>query len=298
MCARVTAVRHLPVEKRPLAQQTGAHERPLCFVIGPIGVAGTPTRKLADWLLKGIVRPTLEQLDYRVKRADDDADPGSITAALINDIVDADLVVADLTGFNPNAFYELGIRHALQKPTIHMIAEDASLPFDNKDQRTIFVDVTDIDSIEGAKIRLREAALATQEAGYKTSNPVTQAIGLADLARSGDTASQIIAQLQGRLANLEATIRHAAPSIVGQGPLATMSLEEARTLLLMKDAESKISSSLLAQLRKSGAWDVNTVKWLLEPDASKAELSPISRLLEEQLANAGIKPSPAEQKDE
>jgi len=49
----------------------------LCFVIGPIGEVGGPTRKHADMLLNAIIKPTIKPLGYQVKRADDDPTPGA-----------------------------------------------------------------------------------------------------------------------------------------------------------------------------------------------------------------------------
>jgi len=202
-------------------------QRKSCFIIGPIGEDGTAVRRLADWLLHGIFRPVLEsdELGYVVKRADDDTAPGSITNAVIMDIIEADLVVADLTGFNPNAFYELGIRHAIHKPTIHVIAERVALPFDNKDQRTIFVDLGDISSVESARTRLKTAALAVNDKLYKVSNPVTHARALNALQDSADPRDQVIADLEQRLDRLEKD--RIAPGIVGQSELATMSISDA-----------------------------------------------------------------------
>lgn len=82
-----------------------------CFVIGPIGQKGSSTRRQADWLLKYVIIPVLKYppFSYEVFRADDKADPGSISAQVINAILECDLVIADLAGHNANAFYELGI---------------------------------------------------------------------------------------------------------------------------------------------------------------------------------------------
>lgn len=208
-----------------------------CFVVGPIGEAGSAVRQKADWLLKGIIRPVLEtdELGYKVKRADDDADPGSITNALINDVIHSDLVVADLTGFNPNAFYELGIRHAVQKPTIHIIAEAVRLPFDNTDQRTIFVDISDFESIESAKNQLKGAALAVTKDGYRVTNPVTKAGGVADLRMSHDPKDKILIDLVEKVSKLEKA--SSAPAIIGQGRLATLSDSETDRLFANKLAE-------------------------------------------------------------
>ena len=92
----------------------------VCFVIGPIGQPGTDERKHADLLLNLVIKPTIEaaELGYCVKRADEDADPGMISDRMIVDISQSDLAVADLSFLNPNAFYELGIRHAAEKPVL------------------------------------------------------------------------------------------------------------------------------------------------------------------------------------
>ncbi len=108
-------------------------KRPLCFVIGPIGEDNSKERRHADYLLHGIIKHVLEaeEFGYTVKRADEDAYPGMISDRMISDIFNADLVVADLTDLNANAFYELGIRHSAEKPTIHLARADTKLPFDN-----------------------------------------------------------------------------------------------------------------------------------------------------------------------
>ena len=46
-------------------------------------------------------------------------------------------MIADLSGYNPNAFYELAIRHMEEKPVIHMIQEGQAPPFDVKDYRAV-----------------------------------------------------------------------------------------------------------------------------------------------------------------
>lgn len=176
-----------------------------CFIVGPIGEADSAIRRLADWLLHGVIKPVLEsdEFGYAVKRADEDADPGSITSAVITDLTTSDLVIADLTGFNPNAFYELGVRHALRKPVIHMIAEPIKLPFDNADQRTIFVDFSDFHNVARAKARLELAVRAVNAEGYQVTNPVVQAGAIMELRDSADPKDQLIASLEERLVKIE-----------------------------------------------------------------------------------------------
>ena len=72
-----------------------------------------------------------------VQRADSLTRPGIITNQVIQLVADADLVVADLTDHNPNVFYELAIRHALQLPLVRLIDRAQDLPFDIKVMRTV-----------------------------------------------------------------------------------------------------------------------------------------------------------------
>lgn len=184
---------------------------PLCFVVGPIGKDGSPERKHADLLLHAVIKHVLEskEFGYKVKRADEDADPGMIGDRVITDIINSQLVVADLTDLNPNAFYELGIRHSTQLPTIHIAKLGTILPFDNVAHRTIFVDLTDWHSIEQARARLAESARATHIPGFKVSNPITQANASFAMRQSEDPRDRAVAEMQDRINALESAISKA-----------------------------------------------------------------------------------------
>jgi hypothetical protein len=92
-----------------------------CFVISPIGQAESDIRKHADKVLNYIIKRSLEPLGYNVIRADAISEPGTINLQVMKRIVDSEMVVADLTGTNPNVMYELAIRHAIRKPVILLI---------------------------------------------------------------------------------------------------------------------------------------------------------------------------------
>src|SRR5580704_3747330 len=79
---------------------------------------------------------------------------------MISDIIHAELVVADLTDLNPNAFYELGIRHSTVKPTIHVAKFGTQLPFDTVAHRTIFIDLAEWQSTERGRAQLAAMARA------------------------------------------------------------------------------------------------------------------------------------------
>lgn len=111
----------------------------LCFVIGPVGEEGSDARTHANWLLDGIVRPVFVEHfpEFKVQRADEIKAPGDINSQTIQRLMDAELVVADMSMHNANAFYELAVRHMMRLPTIHMIHKEWKIPFDVAPHRAI-----------------------------------------------------------------------------------------------------------------------------------------------------------------
>jgi hypothetical protein len=143
-----------------------------CFIIAPIGDAGSPVRKRSDQLLRYVFRLVLEENGYTAARADEISSPGNITTQVLSHLIDDDLVIADLSGSNPNVFYELGSRHALSKPIIHVIEAGARIPFDIASFRTIFIDHQDLDSVDAARNQLDEAIKAIEAGDRDFHNPV------------------------------------------------------------------------------------------------------------------------------
>jgi hypothetical protein len=64
-------------------------------------------------------------------RADEERVGGTIHKPMFERLMLCDYAVADITGANPNVFYELGIRHAMRpRSTVILFAEGTTLPFD------------------------------------------------------------------------------------------------------------------------------------------------------------------------
>lgn len=109
------------------------------FLITPIGKKGTEPYNKYLAICKDLIEPTVKSVDseFKVIRADQIAKPGSFVKDILEHIRNSHIVIANLTGLNPNVFYELGVRHCLSARTI-MITEDLStLPSDLKEYRTI-----------------------------------------------------------------------------------------------------------------------------------------------------------------
>lgn len=81
-----------------------------------------------DRVYRNIIQPALE--GYDVFRADSRLDERGILEKIVTGIAEADLVVADITAANANVMYELGVAHALSKPTIMIAQSVTAVPFD------------------------------------------------------------------------------------------------------------------------------------------------------------------------
>lgn len=74
--------------------------------------------------------------EFDFSHASDEDNQQNILADIISPIYNADIVIADLTGKNPNVMYELGLAHCFDKKTIIITRDDlSSLPFDLKQYR-------------------------------------------------------------------------------------------------------------------------------------------------------------------
>jgi hypothetical protein len=177
-----------------------------CFVVSPIGEEGTAVRKHADQVLKHIVKPVVEPLGYRVVRADDVPEPGMITNQIVEMLIDADLVVADLTGHNPNVFYELALRHGLMKPVVQMIKASERLPFDVAGARAIFFDLSDLDAVDAAREQLRKQVTAV-DGGARTTNPFSVVFELRALSGSENPDDQFKATVLRALDDLSGQVQ-------------------------------------------------------------------------------------------
>jgi hypothetical protein len=78
-----------------------------------------------------IIKPAAEAAGLECKRADEIIHSGLIDVPMYEQLLTADVVIVDISTSNANAFYELGVRHALRPGTTITIAEDKMVfPFD------------------------------------------------------------------------------------------------------------------------------------------------------------------------
>src|SRR5207302_9047003 len=83
-----------------------------------------------------------EDLRLTVARADDLFTDRSIASDIWSLICAARLVLADCSGRNPNVFYEIGVSHAIGKPTLLVSRAIEDVPFDIKHLRCLLYEYT------------------------------------------------------------------------------------------------------------------------------------------------------------
>jgi hypothetical protein len=175
-------------------------------VISPIGQDDTDTRKRSDQVLRHIIKKALSDT-YAVERADDIGKPGLITLQIIELLMKAPMVVADLSDANANVYYELAIRHFVKKPVVHLITEGQKPPFDVAQMRYISYDLTDPDSVERAARDVRDHSAACEK-GEVPFTPI-QFVELLDSAR-GKGENEFVSYalgIQSALSNLQSDVR-------------------------------------------------------------------------------------------
>lgn len=129
-----------------------------------------------DKTYRHIIKKAVEAAGLECVRADEIPHAGTIDTPMYEQLLDADLVIADLSTSNLNAAYELGIRHALRPNTTIIIAEDQfASPFDinhivvrrfRHDGKAL-----DIDVVEKFRDELKEAIQAIMGNG-RVDSPV------------------------------------------------------------------------------------------------------------------------------
>lgn len=131
-----------------------------------------PFDQVFDGVFRDLIVPVLESVGYRVSRADSFVDQQNILKDIVSSIDRADLIIAELTNLNPNVFYELGIAHGLNKPTILLTQSIEKVPFDLRSYR-IIVYSTHYNEVKLLQEPLREIAQRTQDGTINFGNPVS-----------------------------------------------------------------------------------------------------------------------------
>lgn len=113
---------------------TSLAPEPSVFIVMPFG---EPWSDATHALMEEALLRVRDVRPIRWIRADEIAEPGRITDQIVRGIIEASVVLADITGNNPNVLFELGYADALGKPIVCLNQEVNLSPFDIRDWRQI-----------------------------------------------------------------------------------------------------------------------------------------------------------------
>jgi len=149
-----------PRKKKPTRKAVEA-SKGICFIIMPMG-------GWFDFYYEDVFYPAIAAAGLQPRRADDLYRPSAIVHDIWEYTNKARLVLADLTGKNPNVFYELGLAHAIGKPAILLAESMDDVPFDLRSLRVIVYDKNSPDwgaqLAKSIRVAIEEVLEAPQDA--------------------------------------------------------------------------------------------------------------------------------------
>jgi len=96
-----------------------------------------PFNEIEDEIYSGYIKKVFQQNNIKIKRADENISSRNVIEELIQQIDEADIILADITKHSANVFYELAVAHALNKPTIMITRDVDNMPYDLMQMRSI-----------------------------------------------------------------------------------------------------------------------------------------------------------------
>lgn len=121
----------------PVSSEASAREfLDTCFVLMPFG-------GWSDRYYEELYKPAIKEAGFEPVRADDLFHTGSVMEQIWEQVNNAKVLLAELTGKNANVFYELGLSHARGKPVVFISSTIDDVPFDLRHLRVITYEVRD-----------------------------------------------------------------------------------------------------------------------------------------------------------
>lgn len=162
-----------------MANKSMEDKRPTCFVMMPISdVPGYEPGHFGR-VYEHLLKPAIIASGYDPVRADDAVKTDYIVVGIIQKIVESEMVLCDISGRNPNVLYELGIRHAFNKPVVLVKDKITERIFDIQGLRsTEYNESLRIDAVTKDKLRITEAISETASSTAKDTNSIVHLAGI------------------------------------------------------------------------------------------------------------------------
>jgi tetratricopeptide (TPR) repeat protein len=199
-----------------------------------------------------LIKPVVEEKGLVCIRADEIRHSGAIDLPMYRELLKADVVIADLSTANVNAFYELGIRHALRPRTTIVISEDKlTYPFDlNHVKITSYTHLGD--GIEYEEVeRFRKVLGETLQAVLDKEDPDSPVYTFLDQLRPPSLEEQVeeAAKIENAKAEAEEKSNKSKPATEEKDDKSKV-LENKTLSLLIEQGEDAINKKQFAKARK------------------------------------------------
>lgn len=216
-----------------------------CFVIGPMNAQHI--HKLA-WLAEKVVADILKPEAFNVFTPDV-KEAGSIMNHIITSADRSDIVIADITGNNPNVLYEIGVLHAMGKICIPVKITEPGMkedlpPFDIAQYRFFNIPYLQTDVALQTLKPVIESELDNSAKGNIPSNPLTEFFG---------TTLSAMASARGQArAYFRNFIKPALDGIVKAGPSSALNRNDLMLEIIIPNKVQLATRWSVENLKKAG----------------------------------------------
>jgi hypothetical protein len=233
-----------------------------------------------DAVYAALIAPAIQAADMEPIRADQEEVGGAIHKPMFERLILCEYAIADVTGANPNVYYELGIRHAVRpRSTIVLFAEGQSLPFDIALLRGLPYALTDKGapsdaSKVGAVITQRLQAARRDGADDSPLFQLVEGMPRADIDHSRTDVFR-------EQVEYSAACKRALADARRTGKAAVQAFAETPAMADLRDVEAGVIVDLMLSFRAVEAWDDMTALYARMPAPLQR-----TRLVREQYAFA------------
>lgn len=144
----------------------------VCYVIMPFGGDDDDKKNHYLGVFTAIIEPAVRAAGYIAKREDFTPAPGNIPRNIIQNLAQANMVIADLSEGNANVFYELGIRHVFLKGKTVLICEENSKLYFDINNLNIIMYNDDLHKIAEVQEKIKQSILSREQLETVSDNPV------------------------------------------------------------------------------------------------------------------------------
>ncbi|MGC9327408.1 MAG: hypothetical protein ACP5I1_07220 [Candidatus Hinthialibacter sp.] len=126
----------------------------ICFVIGPSEKNGFAAGNNSEAVFQHIIKPAAIQCGYGVIHSLDISKAGKISPQVIRRLIYDAFLISDLSGSDPIIYYELAVRHMIQKPFIQITRKGEDHPFDKNAIQSLEIQTFDREQMEHSRREL------------------------------------------------------------------------------------------------------------------------------------------------